>query len=148
MSTINKSLRMLVSLCLVASLTACAGLKEIAQGTVDQFAAADDARSASSSRFGYVTNVVQIPEDAMRLRDPQLAEAMRQLGRKIAKGTEPKARLTVYAQSQGDAEWLIAQVDRGIASSKWRREAVMLPPYVQLTNAYPAVQLYEGIREY
>lgn len=121
--------------------TGCAGLKEIAQGSIDQFAKADDQRPAPALAQSF-----QIPEDALRLRDPQLAEVMHQLGRKVARGYQPKVRLEIAVGSQAEADWLISHVDRGIASTGWPREAVMLPPMVRLTNAYPTVRVTENLR--
>lgn len=136
------SLKLFGLLAVVFATTACAGLKEIAQGTVDQFAAADAAPQSPAT-----VARLQIPEDALLARDKQLSEAMYQLGRKVARGYEPKTRLYITVASRADAEWLIADIDRGIASTKWQREAVMLPPVVSLSNGYPTIRVVEGIRE-
>lgn len=123
------------------AVSGCAGLSEIAQGSIDQFSASESGDKGPAGAGSF-----QVPEDALRLRDPQLAETMFQLGRKVARGYQPKVRLDIAVPAQADADWLIANIDRGIASTRWPREAVMLPPYVRLTNIYPTVRVTENLR--
>lgn len=125
------------------AMTGCAGLSEIAQGSIDQYARATDGVSQQPA----IADSFDIPEDALRRRDPQLAEVMYQLGRKIGKQRyQAKVRPTILIPTIADADWLVANIDRGIASTGWQREAVMLPPDVRLTNAYPSVQITENLR--
>lgn len=124
----------------IGGLGGCSGLGEIAQGSIDQFAAADQ-QSAPREVIRF-----QVPEDALIVRDVQLEQTLYELGRRIARGYIPKVRLTISVGRQTDAEWLLGAIDRGIASTGWTRPAVMVSPRIQMTHQYPAIVVEESVR--
>lgn len=89
----------------------------------------------------------QIPEDALRARDPKLAEAMFQLGRKIAYNAyRPAIRLDVAVTKRNDGLWLLSHIERGIASKKPRRNcASMNTPYIHLTKGAPEIFVQQDL---
>lgn len=80
----NSGVRILLILCL-GGLSGCSGLGEVVQGSIDQFAAADQPSAPREvTRF-------QLPEDALIVRDAQLEQALYELGRRIARGYTPES---------------------------------------------------------
>lgn len=88
-----------------------------------------------------------IPEDALRSRDPKLAAAMYQLGRKISTNAyRPVVRLEIGVKKRSDGVWLLAQVERGIASIKKRRRcSSMNTPYIRLTDGDPEIFVVQDL---
>lgn len=135
----NSGVRFLLILCL-GGLSGCSGLGEVVQGSIDQFAAADQPSAPrEATRF-------QVPEDALIVRDAQLEQTLYELGRRIARGYIPKVRLTINVGRQADADWLLGAIDRGIISTGWTRPAVMVSPRIRMTHQYPAIVVEEGVR--
>lgn len=88
-----------------------------------------------------------IPEDALRSRDPKLAAAMYQLGRKIATNAyRPSIRLQISVKRRSQGDWLFEQVARGVASIKKKRSCnSMNTPYFRITDGDPEIFVIQDL---
>lgn len=114
----------------------CAGLQDLAQGSLDQAATAKSEPRVAVS--------FQVTEDALAYRDHLLSKTLQLQGRTIARSYSPKTRVQLVAASRDDANWLIAGIQDGIRPTGRPPEAVMWPVALQLSNAYPRITVIES----
>lgn len=122
---------------IVATLTGCAGLQEIAQGSVDQFAAAQEAPPA-------LAGVFLLPRAGFGT--PELADTLQQIGRGIARKARPWAQVEITIASRLEERFVVAEIERGIRSTGWQPEALVYPHLVTVDQfAVASVRIIEGL---
>lgn len=122
---------------IVATLTGCAGLQEIAQGSVDQFAAAEEAPPAVAGEFvlplaGFGTL--------------ELSESLQQLGRGIARRARPWSQVEITIATRSEERFVVGAIEKGIRATGWQPEALIYPYVVRVDpDAPPLVRVIDGL---
>lgn len=120
-----------------ATLTGCASLGEIAQGSIDQAAARQEAPPA-------LAGVFLLPRAGFGT--PELAGTLQQIGRGIARQARPWSQVEITIATRDEERLVVAEIERGIRSTGWQPEALIYPYVVRVDPyAVAAVRVIEGL---
>lgn len=130
-------MRMAAMTLIVATLTGCASLGEIAQGSVDQFAATQEAPPAVAGAFVLPLSGFGTPE---------LAKSLHDLGRGIARRARPWSQIEITIATRSEERLIVGEIERGIRSTGWQPEALIYPYVVRVDPfAPPLVRVIDGL---
>lgn len=128
-------------------LSGCSSLKEIAQGSIDQYAAGHDASPAVGAVFA-------LP--LAGFGTPELAESLQDIGRAVARRSRPFAQFELTIANADEAAFVLGQLENGIQSTGWAPADIVYPhriivdpvrrPFVRIIDGLPPISVHDRER--
>jgi hypothetical protein len=125
-------------------LSGCSSLNEIVQGSIDQYAAGQDARPEVGAVFA-------LP--LAGFGTPELAESLQDIGRAIAHRSRPFAQIELTIANSSEAGFALGQIEKGIQSTGWTPAALVYPhriivdpvsrPFVRVIDGLPPISVHD-----
>ena len=124
----------IVAMSIIAlTLNGCA----IVQGSVDQYAARQEAPPAVAGAFA-------LP--LAGFGTPELAKSLQDIGRGIARRARPWSQIELTIATRAEERFALAEIERGIRSTGWQPEALVYPHVVRVDPiAAPSVRVIDGL---